>query len=321
MSFKKISMVPAGAALALTAVLGFSSGASAQKIDEIYVFGDSLSDVGNVLKAAKGSNPPTPPYFPGRYSNGPIWVDYLASQLKLTSNPDTNFAVGGATTGNSKNAPPGLLAQIERFTATHSSADQSALYIIWAGANDYLGGGTDPTAPVNNLTKAVQSLEAVGAKNIIVVNLPDLGKLPGTRTSERSASLSNLSREHNSRLATSISSLRHNISPGIKITYLDANAIFNQVLKAPEKFGFKNVTQPCISPGSICDNPNEYFFWDGIHPTTAAHKLFVELTFSALQAGAETGAVSAWDFTVPLGVFVFGTLGTAGLIMKGKKTQ
>ena len=321
MSFKKISMVPAGAALALTAVLGFSSAASAQKIDEIYVFGDSLSDVGNVLKAAKGSNPPTPPYFPGRYSNGPIWVDYLASQLKLTSNPDTNFAVSGATTGNSKNAIPGLLAQIERFKATHSSADRSALYIIWAGANDYLGGGTDPTAPVNNLTKAVQSLEAVGAKNIVVVNLPDLGKLPGTRTSERSASLSNLTREHNSRLATAIRSLRQKLSPDIKITYLDANSVFNQVLNNPEKLGFKNVTQSCLNQGSICDNPNEYFFWDGIHPTTAAHKLFVQLTLTALKAESETHPVAAFDFTVPLGVFVFGSLGTAGLIVKGKKPQ
>ncbi|MBW4495915.1 MAG: SGNH/GDSL hydrolase family protein [Oscillatoria princeps RMCB-10] len=312
-------MVPASAAFALATILGVSSGASAQKIDEIYVFGDSLSDVGKVFEATQGKNPPNPPYFPGRYSNGPVWVDYLASQLKLTSNPGTNFAVGGATTGNFKKDIPGLLAQIERFKATRSSADPDALYLIWAGANDYLGGGTDPAAPVSNLTLAVQSLEALGAKNIAVVNLPDLGKLPETRTSERSASLTYVSREHNSRLATAISNLRQNISPDIKIAYLDANSIFNQVLKAPEKFGFKNVTQPCLSPGSICDNPNEYFFWDGIHPTTAAHKLFVELTFSALQAGSETPALSAFDFTVPLGVFVFGALGTAGLIVRGKK--
>ncbi len=312
-------MVSAGAALALATAVGVSSGASAQKIDEIYVFGDSLSDVGKVFEATQGKKPPNPPYFSGRFSNGPVWVDYLASQLKLTSNPDTNFAIGGATTGTFKNEIPGLLAQIERFKATRSSADPDALYLIWAGANDYLGGGTDPAVPVSNLTRAVQSLEALGAKNIAVVNLPDLGKLPETRTSERSASLTRVTHKHNSRLATAISNLRQKAGPGIKITYLDANAIFNQVLKAPEKFGFKNVTQPCISPGSICDNPNEYFFWDGIHPTTAAHKLFVKLTFSALQAAAETGAVSAFDFTVPLGVFVFGTLGTANLIVKGKK--
>ncbi len=314
-------MFTAGAAIALATALGVSSGYSAQKIDEIYVFGDSLSDVGKVFKATQGKNPPNPPYFSGRFSNGPVWVDYLASQLKLTSNPDTNFAVGGATTGNFKNDIPGLIAQIERFKATRSSADTDALYIIWAGANDYLGGGTDPAVPVNNLTLAVQSLLALGAKNIAVVNLPDLGKLPETRTSQRSAYLSDLSRQHNSRLATAISNLRQNIGPDIKIAYLDANAIFNQVLKAPEKFGFKNVTQPCINPGSICENPNEYFFWDGIHPTTAAHKLFVDLTFSALQAGSEIPAVSAFDFTIPLGVFVFGTLGTAGLIVKSKKPQ
>lgn len=286
--------------------------------DQIYVFGDSLSDAGNVFKTTKGETPPSPPYFRGRFSNGPVWVEYLASKLKLTSKLDNNFAFGGATTGNSRKPVPGLLAQIKSFTATHSSADPNALYILWAGTNDYLNGATDSTVPVNNLAIAVKSLSAVGAKNILVVNLPDLGKLPSTRTSQHANSLNDLTSKHNSSLAASLSSLRHQLSSNTNITYLDIHSLFNQVISTPEKFGFTNVAKPCLSKGIICNKPNQYLFWDGIHPTTAAHKLFVELAFSALKPAPVTPAVSTPNLTVAFGVIVLGTVG-AGLVLKRKK--
>ena len=75
--------------------------------DKVYVFGDSLSDTGNVLTFTGGQFP-TSPYAPGRFSNGDIWIDYLTGQLNLTVDPfatdmaaddGTNFAVGGATSG------------------------------------------------------------------------------------------------------------------------------------------------------------------------------------------------------------------------------
>jgi phospholipase/lecithinase/hemolysin len=318
MWMKNLSMATARAVIAMGTVLGFLSGASAQSFDQIYVFGDSLSDVGNVSDTTRGDVPPSPPYFRGRYSNGPVWVEYLASKLRLTSNPDTNFAFGGSTTGDSRGTPPGLLAQIKSFKAANSSANPNALYIIWAGANDYLGGATDSTAPINNLAMAVKSISVVGAKNIVVVNLPDLGKLPATRTSQRSDFLNNLTQEHNSGLATALNDLRQELSSDINITYLDVNSRFNQVINEPEKFGFTNVTNPCLSNVSVCNNPNQYLFWDDIHPTTATHKLFVELAFSALKPATEPPPISAPEFTVPLSMIVFGALG-AVLMLKRKK--
>ena len=73
---------------------------------DIYVFGDSLSDTGNLLAAAENFLGATnelvleffAPYFEGRLSNGPVWVETLAPQLELTSDPNLNFAVTGATT-------------------------------------------------------------------------------------------------------------------------------------------------------------------------------------------------------------------------------
>ncbi|MCL1469137.1 SGNH/GDSL hydrolase family protein [Argonema antarcticum] len=304
MSIKRLWIATAGVAIALAIIFVSPSGILAQNFDRIYVFGDSLSDMGNVFKATNKKAPTSPPYFQGRYSNGPVWVEYLASKLKLPLNLNNNFAYAGATTGDSQALPPGVLAQIDRFKATNSAVDPIALYIIWAGANDYLGGATDTTAPVNNLVKAVKSLAAVGAKNIVVVNLPDLGKLPGTRIIERSNLLSNLSKKHNSELAASVNGLQQKLSDDINITYLDVNSLFNLAITSPEKLGFKNVKKPCLIKGRICDNPNEYLFWDNIHPSTATHKLLVELTFSALKPVPKSTPSFILKFTITLIIIV-----------------
>lgn len=288
--------------------------AAAPHFDNIFVFGDSLSDVGNAYKSTKGDFPPSLLYFQGRYSNGPVWVEYLAFELKLLSTTDTNFAFGGATTGNSTAIPPGLITQVKRFTTTHTSADPNALYIIWAGTNDYLRGTTDTTTPVNNLVVAVKSLATAGAKNIVVVNLPDLGKLPDTRTSQHAALLSNATRKHNSRLASSLVALDHEIGSDVSITYLDVNSLFNQVIKIPEKFGFTDVTNPCLSRGTMCNNPDKYLFWDSIHPTTAAHKLFATLIPTPRPAPPP---VSSFEIFLALGLIVFGAVGS--FIFKHKK--
>ncbi|HEY9694958.1 MAG TPA: SGNH/GDSL hydrolase family protein [Oculatellaceae cyanobacterium] len=325
MLIKKLLIATAGTAISLTAFLAntltidaYRAKTVAQNFNEIYVFGDSLSDIGNMSQATQGYSPPSPLYYKGRYSNGLVWVDYLASKLKLTVNKNNDFAYGGATTGNSTQAPLGLLTQIKRFRSNHSSANPKALYIIWAGANDYFRGATDSTTPINNLTLAVKSLSAAGAKNIAVVNLPDLGNLPGTRNSQYSVLLTDVTNKHNSGLVKSLNNLRPQLRSDINIKYIDVNSLYKQAISNPKKFGFKNVTQSCISRSRICANPNEYLFWDGVHPTTAAHKILVESAFSVLQPKPESVQVSNSNFSVPLGMVVGGTVST-GLIFVGKK--
>ncbi|MFB2920101.1 SGNH/GDSL hydrolase family protein [Aerosakkonema funiforme] len=316
---KNVTIATAAVTIALSTGLLFPSATSAQSFDRIYVFGDSLSDIGNVYEATDKENPPSPPYFKGRYSNGPVWVEYLATDLKLPLNLNNNFAYGGATTGDSQAVPLGVLAQIEKFKASKSTSDRNPLYIIWAGANDYLGGGTDTTVPVNNLTNAVQSIAAVGGKNIVVVNLPDLGNLPGTRTTERATLLSNLTAQHNRELAAAIDSLRKQLNADIKLKYLDVNSIFNQVGSNPSKYGFTNVTEPCLKQTIRCTNPDRYLFWDNIHPTTAAHKLLVELAYPTIKDESKS-SFSIPQFTLVLTALILSILGF-GLIAKRRKNS
>lgn len=70
--------------------------APAAKAGSLYVFGDSLSDDGNLYKL---TGLPPAPYYKGRFSNGPVWVEYLPALSGLSSSPANNFAYGGAFTG------------------------------------------------------------------------------------------------------------------------------------------------------------------------------------------------------------------------------
>lgn len=292
-----------------------SASISEQGFEDIYVFGDSLSDDGNVFQATGGVYPPSPPYFQGRLSNGPVWVEYLAPELGAES---TNYAYGGASTGVGNavfpTAPlPGLLSQVGLFTQANPQADPNALYTVWAGANDYLfATATDPTEPVTNISAAVSSLYDAGARNIMVFNLPDLGQLPSQNASPViSASLNAVSDAHNSGLAASLGILSQ--QPDINIISVDVNSLFKQAIANPAEYGFTNVTDSCLTASSVCANPNEYLFWDEFHPTTATHKLVANVALSSLKSEAVP------EPSTTLGFLAFSTLGGVAVLKRSRK--
>ncbi len=270
---------------------------------QMFVFGDSLSDDGNIFALTQGAIPPTPPYFNGRFSNGPIWVEYLAPTLGLTPNSANNFALGGATTGtqNTGSIPglPGLQQQIDAFVITNRQADPNALYVVYGGANDYLGAGvTDITSVVNNIATAVTKLAAVGARNFMVPNLPNLAANPGTASRGPIAQqfFTQLSAAHNSTLAASLATLEQNRN--INIIPVDVFMLVNNAIANPAAFGFTNVTANVV-PGVGVDpslrgfpippgiNPNQYLFWDLIHPTTRTHSFVADTALKATTAVKE----------------------------------
>jgi phospholipase/lecithinase/hemolysin len=311
--------------------------ASAASFSNLYVFGDSLSDQGNVFNATGGAIPPSPPYFDGRFSNGLLWVDYLAQDLGLDVNPfvgsadpteGINFAFGGATTGGENTISltfpqlpnlPGLQQQISFFTNLVPVADPNALYIVWAGANDYSPtDGTfvpfqDPDTTIANLSQAVTSLANVGAKNIMLVNLPDFGKTPVSLNTPESEELSALIDAHNA----AVEELSQSFDPALNLILFDVNEGIDQLFAAPQEFGFTNVTTPCLFVQSCVTNPdeqNQYLFWDERHPTTAAHQYVGDLALAALNAEDPTGVPEPAS---AMGLLAIGALG-AGSVLKRK---
>lgn len=215
--------------------------ASAASFAKFFVFGDSLSDTGNLYNATSKQFPLSPPNYEGRASNGKVWVDYVGSELglsptlfteRLTTNSTEgiNYAYGGSSSGiEYVSLPQASLPKVERqvnlFTQvlvnSNQKADPDALYAVWGGVNDYLGGGvTDPTIPITNLANAVKSLATVGARNIMVFNLPDLGKLPSTSSNlEDATRLSTLTALHNASLSATLTDLSKQL--GVNIIPVD----------------------------------------------------------------------------------------------------
>ncbi len=268
---------------------------------QIFVFGDSLSDSGNVRNLTGGSFPPAPAYYNGRFSNGPNWIDRFSDSLGLNPVLSTelgavpplpsdgiNFALGGATSGSGTVAHlatgvpalstlPGLSQQISTFQALYSgpaAPDPNALFVLWVGGNDYLFNVNDPATVLNNIGAAINSLSSLGAENFLIANLPDLGETPfadingGQPVAD---ALNAATQAHNAGLEALLAGLDINYS------LLDINALFKEALADPAAFDFTNVEDAflldCIQ-GGICPpgvTPSDYLYWDEIHPSTDSH--------------------------------------------------
>ena len=271
---------------------------------QILVFGDSLSDSGSSFALTLGAIPPEPPYFSGRFSNGSVAVEYLSEDLGFTLDPyyddgaGNNFAVGGATTGtgNSNNdniAPflpgvtlPGVSEQINAYEQSleDGHADPDALHIVWAGPNDYLDylGDVVPADPaalleagVNNTVDNITQLADLGAENIVVPNMPSLGRLPFSAEFQDEATA--LTIAYNGGLSLALGNFNLGESSlETEVVEVDLFTVNENIAANPEQFGLSNVTDPLLLSGLDPAETTGFFFWDIFHPTTEAHALFAD---------------------------------------------
>ena len=258
---------------------------------DLIVFGDSLSDTGNSFDL---TGIPPAPYFDGRTSNGILAVEIFAAEAGLNLERENNYAFVGATTGrdntNDDNTGldlPGLLDQVDDFAATlgNDGADANDTYFIWAGANDFIDPLADPANAdiptiisdgVTNLITSVSTLNALGAENIVLANLVNLGLLPAADGIEAQATA--ISTTFNDALETALDSL------DFEVTLLDFFGIGNAVAANPGDFDFSNIDDALLLEATTPENPEEFFFWDTIHPTTQGHAFFAE-TIAQTLAG------------------------------------
>ncbi len=269
------------------------------RIKDIYVFGDSLSDNGNLFAAIGGLAPPSPPYFDGRFSNGPVWVEYLDSMLPRAELND--FAFGGAfSDARNVHDPslPGVLTQVALFLDTNPPPKHRDLCIVWSGANNYIFEPfiSVPSMIVDDVSTAIQQLAWGGCQSFLIPNLPNIGETPFGIALGLQALLTAQIEEHNRVLADEVDLLREEL--GIEIILLDVNTILGRALAG--QLGFVNSTVPCIdeaaTPTGACpvDDMGQIemvaprtLFMDVVHPTTAAHKLIAAFAFGALAASKE----------------------------------
>jgi outer membrane lipase/esterase len=255
---------------------------------------------------------PSAPYARGghHFSNGATWVEQFARSLRLAgsvrpafgsdSPKATNYAVGAARAyddGHNFN----LSNQVQAFLADHGSGVPSdALYVIEMGGNDirdaivaYQAGG--PAAAQAILEEAVASiahniqvLYLAGARHFLVWLPPNVGLTPALRMLDQmspgAAQLATgLSQAFNAGLSGVLTQL--SAFPGISLARLDAYALLTDIVADPLGYGLTNALQPCVMPSHepfFCQVPDEYLFWDGIHPTRATHTIIAQTAASVL---------------------------------------
>jgi phospholipase/lecithinase/hemolysin len=285
-------------------VIGASVGQAwaERPFDEIVIFGDSHSDTGNVFLLSQGLAV-APPYYAGRFSDGPVWVEQLAKRLKLDS-PDpsvgggTNYAFGGAQAGRgfsptacaridgTRTCVPNMGLQIELFTEAGGEFDGDELIVVQGGGNNL-----SPKLAANYIAEHVATLADAGGEFFLVPNLNRLSQDPGAVNGDQQ--LDNFVEDFNATLDQQLDALE--ATADITIVRMDWTALSDDMISAPaEKYGFTNVSDPacpgCFPTGSapdaadtIVDNPDEYLYWDQFHFTRAAHTLIGDFAYEQVN--------------------------------------
>jgi phospholipase/lecithinase/hemolysin len=293
--------------------------ASALAFSDVLFFGDSLTDTGNVtaLYATLPHPPgapaviPGPPYDPdGRASNGPLYADVLAARLGAdalaSQRGGDNFAFGGARTRYQLFGPPflGIIDQVSAFRARPGGADPNALYVVWGGSNnlqdiflrrttDALGQPIpDVAATLNDMAGVLQGLYDEGARWLLVPNAPDLGLVPRVRElggAPGQAFATSLVRQYNHGLDATLDAFSAAHAQAHVLRF-DSFAFLDALVDDAASLGFVNTTDRCYTGddqhftggGTVCAQPDQYVFWDGIHPTAAVHRLLGEAMAQAV---------------------------------------
>lgn len=309
-------------------LLVFSTlGANAQNTKQapdytsIVVFGDSLSDTGNVAdltEAKYGVRIPGPyaDYTDGRFTDGAdtlppaenyfgVWIEQYAATLpskpaiKASLDGGTDYAYGFAFTGKGTSVftfgPSDSLSvtvvnigqQITEYLATHPKINDKTLFVVWGGANDLLNATSDDDiidAGINQ-TLNIQRLIDAGATQFLVPNLPPLGLVPrlnGSPTTSVPATQASIL--YNQVLAGGLALLRDfNLGRHLQLSELDVYALFNQIVAAPSSYSLVDVTDS--SQGEPVD-PDTYLFWDDLHPTTRGHNILAGTAAKVLAGSA-----------------------------------
>lgn len=238
---------------------------SAASFDNIISLGDSLTDNGS------GN---------GRYTDGLIWTENLASQMggaRLL-----NVAYGGSTTGVDPLVPDYPIPTLFDQTLLVPASAPSTLYTVWSGANNFLRPLSNMLPPGDPFLAARQVFDAINilessysATDILFLNLPDLGLTPRFYDGAYQSFASDWVTAYN----VSLDDLFRTYAGGANLYFLDAYELFNGFLQLQPDGTTIGLSQTeHYSLFLPLDPPYE----DGIHPRQLGHELLADGAWLAL---------------------------------------
>ncbi|KAJ2777255.1 hypothetical protein GGI15_004572 [Coemansia interrupta] len=293
----------------------------------LLVFGESLVDPGNLYTFIAHLFP-SAPYYQGRWSNGPTFVEYLADlQCRLME----NYAFGGATTnnGNVTALPvkslvqmPSTDQQVKLFNLYHMFTVSGSSYtddvaVFTAGANEIfrsiegiLSGELDPEylprMIAGNLKAQMLSLKEQGVGRFVLFSLPPIDDSPRSKLGNYPEAVKLTVDRVNMALEKVVLEMReedklYETDPRRRLRWIQWVSFRDiiDVLEQPpilEALNIKSTRLPCLQTlkydvdlGSdfynflelvthantipVCENPDEYFYWDASHFSAQVHRL------------------------------------------------
>ena len=287
--------------LTFTVLFIFSSWAHATpNYSNVYIFGDSLSDTGN-LASVIGDFPQ--PYYMNRVTNGQVSVDVLSEKLGhsasaslhlLGLNAGTNYSVARAKAAGEEQID--LNTQVLAFQVNHGFvAPSDALYVIFIGGNDIRSAlNTADKKEAKSIVKAaakevksaIKNLYHIGGRSFLVVNSANIGTIPETRLIAAATENPDLidrgrklSKKYRHALHKVVKSLEYHND--IEIAEFDLFRFFNRLVRNADKHGFTNTTDACFSSATSSFHPDcnfglnfdQFIFFDEIHPTARVHSI------------------------------------------------
>lgn len=271
-----------------------------EKINKIIAFGDSISDTGNLFNAFQWRFPNPNSWFLGHFSNGFVWVEYIAQDKHL---PLYNWSVGGAAGDTQYLLLSGIHDQVDSYLTYMKMAKnynpENSLFTIEFGLNDFVNYDRSVKDVSNDFARALKRLTDNGAQNILALTLPDATIAPQFKYSEpqKAVEVRRKIEEFNEFIKQEV--LKYQLQ-GVNISLYDTSGLFKDISTNPAKYGFHNVTDAClnIDRNSAKDylmshsltnecatyGSDSYMFWGVTHPTTKTHKVLAEqISKSALD--------------------------------------
>lgn len=273
--------------------LAFAASAAFAKndfVNRVIVFGDSLSDSGYYSSLS----PMAPPGMAFTTRPDLVAPEVFASELGLALR--TAYGVDGTNhaTGAARVSLPNMLSvpittQIDRVLASGERFRSSDLIYIQGGGNDYFafaaGGGTDPSilnTAAEQLAEQVARLQNAGAEQIVTMAIQS-GGAEGIKF-------------FNERYEAALA------ERGVNVLYFDTDALFDEMVREAEAFGFTAFLDPacgavsslqCTPADWVTPDANEtHILADSVHPAGKAQRIQGQAIASLLMAPEQIGQLS-----------------------------
>lgn len=275
------------------------------EFSQLIVFGDSLSDTGNLAVV----NLP-PPYYRNRISDGPVIADLIAAAIG--SNADRsghllgggdgfNYAVAGGDIDGTDRED--LTQQVSAYLSrVDNTADPNALYLMFVGGNDLRGirsitsagqASIEISNTLDMLLTQLSRLRGAGARAFFIPNVANIGRIPETLGRELtdpgiSARAETYTRDYNQRLVQSLAPLS-NSDRNLSIQVFDLFQSFENLIDNASDFGFTNTQEGCFDPNDfeielecLLFGFGRRVFFDNIHPSSASNSIVGQQMILAL---------------------------------------